>query len=52
MATAERSPVTAARAAFWLTLATLLVQCVWRLPVAVMTSVGPTSHPTRQPVMA
>src|SRR5258708_36487538 len=51
-ATAERSPETAASAARWHTLATLEVARLWRLPAALMTSVGPIIQPTRQPVMA
>ena len=52
MATAARSPDTAARAARWDTLATLEVSWDWRLVAAAMTSAGPSIQPTRQPVMA
>ena len=52
IATAARSPDTAASAARWETLFTLEVSWDWRLVAASMTSVGPISHPTRQPVMA
>jgi hypothetical protein len=51
-ATAERSPLTAARAATWLTLATLDVACDCRFVAASTTSRGPISQPTRHPVMA
>ena len=51
-ATADRSPLTAARAAIWDTLATLEVACDCRLVAALTTSAGPSSQPTRQPVMA
>jgi len=50
--TAVRSPVTAARAARWDTLATLLVPWDCRLPAALMRSSGPIIQPTLQPVMA
>ena len=52
MATADRSPETAASAARWDTLATLEVSWDCRLVAAAITSVGPIIHPTRQPVMA
>ena len=44
--------MSAATAARWETFATLLVACDCRLVAAFTTSVGPSSHPTRQPVMA
>ena len=50
--TADRSPLTAASAARWQTLATLEVRCDWRLVTARTTSEGPIIQPTRQPVMA
>ena len=52
LATAVRSPDTAASAARWATLPTLEVECDWRLVAALTTSDGPIIHPTRQPVMA
>ena len=52
MATADRSPRSAVTAAIWATLATLEVACDCRLPAALTTSTGPTSQPTRQPVIA
>ena len=51
-ATAVRSPLTAASAARWETLATLEVRWDWKLVAALMTSEGPIIQPTRQPVMA
>ena len=51
-ATADRSPLTAARAATCETLATLEVACDCRLDAAFITSDGPIIQPTRQPVMA
>ena len=51
-ATASSGPLTAARAARWLTLATLEVAWLWRLAAALMTSAGPIIQPTRHPVMA
>src|SRR5215217_4823418 len=51
-ATAPRSPLTAARAARWDTLATFDVAWDWRFVAAAITSLGPIIHPTRQPVMA
>ena len=51
-ATADRSPDTAARAARWETLATLLVMWDCRLVAALTMSEGPSIQPTRQPVMA
>ena len=52
MATASRSPLTAARAAACDTLATFEVECDCRLVAAAITSFGPIIQPTRQPVMA
>ena len=52
IATADRSPLTAASAATWLTLATLDVACDCRLVAALTTSAGPIIQPTRQPVIA
>ena len=51
-ATAVRSPVTAASAATWETLATFDVACDCRLVAALTTSGGPIIQPTRQPVIA
>ncbi len=50
--TSLRSPATAASAARWDTLATLLVACDWRFAAAFTRSAGPIIQPTRQPVMA
>ena len=50
--TADRSPDTAATAARWATLETLEVACDCRLVAAFTTSCGPTTQPTRQPVIA
>ncbi len=52
MATADRSPLTAARAARWATLHTLEVEWDCRLVAASITSAGPIIQPTRHPVMA
>src|SRR5919107_6229852 len=52
VATAERSPVSAATAAAWDTFATFDVACDCRLVAAVTTSVGRRIQPTRQPVIA
>ena len=52
MATSSRPPDTAASAARCDTLDTLEVSWLWMLVAAAMASVGPISHPTRQPVMA
>jgi hypothetical protein len=52
VATAERSPVSAAIAAACDTFATLDVACECRLVAALTTSAGPRIQPTRQPVMA
>ena len=52
IATSSRPPETAASAARCDTLATLEVSWLWMLVAAAMASVGPISHPTRQPVMA
>ncbi len=52
VATASRSPATAANAARWHTLATLEVAWDCRLVAALITSAGPIIQPTRQPVMA
>src|SRR3712207_9363370 len=51
-AAADRSPVSAATAAAWDTLATFEVACDCRLVAALTTSAGPTTQPTRQPVIA
>ena len=51
-ATADRSPLTAARAARCDTLATFEVSWDCRLVAAPITSAGPSIHPTRHPVMA
>ena len=50
--TAVRSPVSAAIAARWETLATFDVRCDWRFVAALTTSDGPIIQPTRQPVIA
>ena len=52
MATAERSPLTASRAAICATLETFEVVCDWKLIAAFITSFGPIIQPTRQPVIA
>src|SRR5476651_1959836 len=52
IATADRSPETAASAARWETLATLEVRCDCRFVAALTTSDGPIIQPTRQPVIA
>ena len=52
VATASRSPDTAANAARWLTSATFDVWCDCRLTAAAVKSAGPIVHPTRHPVMA
>ena len=52
VATAARSPVTAAIAARCDTLATFEVRCDCRLVAALITSGGPIIQPTRQPVIA
>ena len=52
MATASRSPATAASAARCDTLATFDVAWLWKLIAALATSAGAIIHPTRQPVMA
>ena len=52
MATASRSPETAASAARWETLATFEVAWDWKLMAAAVTSLGPIIQPTLQPVMA
>ena len=52
IATASRSPLTAASAARCDTLATFEVAWDWKLAAAVVTSFGPIIQPTRQPVMA
>lgn len=52
LATASRSPETAARAAAWATLETFDVACDCRFVAALTTSFGPMTQPTRQPVMA
>src|SRR5688500_15046651 len=52
IATADRSPLTAARAARWATLLTFDVAWLWKLIAAFVTSAGAIIHPTRQPVIA
>ena len=52
IATASRSPDTAASAARWATLDTFDVAWLWKLVAAFVTSGGAIIHPTRQPVMA
>ena len=52
VATADRSPDTAASAATCETFATFEVAWLCRLVAALMTSFGPIIQPTRQPVMA
>jgi hypothetical protein len=52
VATADRSPVSAAIAAAWETFATLDVAWDCRLVAAFTTSVGPRIQPTRHPVIA
>ena len=52
VATADRSPVSAATAAAWETLATFDVACDCRLVAALTRSAGPSIQPTRQPVIA
>ena len=52
VATASRSPLTAASAARWETLATFDVAWLWRLIAALVTSSGAIIHPTRHPVIA
>ena len=49
---ADKSPLTAARAATCDTLATFDVECDCRLVAALTMSAGPMSHPTRHPVIA
>src|SRR4051812_25960525 len=51
-ATADRSPLTAARPAAWETLATLDHAGDWRVGAGLATALGPIIQPTRQPVMA
>ena len=50
--TADRSPDTAASAAACATFETFDVACDCRLVAALMTSTGPMTQPTRQPVIA
>ena len=50
--TASSGPATAASAARCATLLTLPHMCDWRFVAALITSVGPTIQPTRQPVIA
>src|SRR5260370_5801227 len=52
IATASRSPDTAASAAACATFDTLDVECDCRLVAAAITSRGPIIQPTRQPVIA
>ena len=52
IATADRSPLTAASAARWATFDTFEVVWLWKLVAALTTSAGPISQPTRQPVIA
>ena len=52
IATALKSPDTAASAARWATFETFEVVWLWKLTAAAMTSFGPIIQPTRQPVMA
>src|ERR1700733_5591239 len=52
VATADRSPETAARAAACATLQTFEVACDCRLAAALITAAGPIIQPTRQPVIA
>src|SRR5260370_24684754 len=52
VATAARSPDTAASAAAWATLQTLEVTWLCMFAAALITSRGPIIQPTRQPVIA
>jgi hypothetical protein len=52
VATADRSPLTAASAACCATLHTFDVACDCRFDAALITSSGPIIQPTRQPVIA
>ena len=52
MATALRSPATAANAAACAMLLTFDVAWLWKLIDAFITSLGPIIQPTRHPVMA